>query len=167
MTLSTRRIGISTDRPIGIQELGSQFECSFAFLRRSNNGSSLMEMRSVAHFLTLLLLLPPMFWQFAAFDRLVRIEYVRYRTEWNKDGSPYGFFWRPPEAKFFSSMIHHFARAECSVRWLFHTPGWTEGDNLAHSLLTKFRRRFVAFTILWLPAFFLSNIALMYLASGQ
>src|SRR5882724_4581867 len=61
---------------------------------------------------------------FALFDVLVRFEYANYRSEWERDGSPHGFFWVPEEAKarffrMFPSFRSSSARTSCSQKWLF------------------------------------------------
>jgi hypothetical protein len=46
-----------------------------------------------------LALFPVLFIAFWLLDKLVRLEYERYLTDWHEDGKPHGFFWVPPEAK--------------------------------------------------------------------
>jgi len=48
-------------------------------------------MKALAHFATLLLLFPFLIWQFLVFDRLLRLEYEKFRAAWEHDGCPPGF----------------------------------------------------------------------------
>jgi hypothetical protein len=34
---------------------------------------------------------------FLTFDQLIRLEYNSYRSQWENDGKPHGFFWFPHE----------------------------------------------------------------------
>jgi len=55
------------------------------------------------------------------FDRLVRWEYDHQREQWQRDGSPDGYFWRPPGCTFWSSDM---AKKRLGLLWLFSTPQW-------------------------------------------
>jgi hypothetical protein len=59
------------------------------------------------------LLIPVWFGIMLVFDRLVRLEYQEYRTQWEQDGQPRGVFWTPPEAS---------QKAAPFFSWLFSTP---------------------------------------------
>jgi len=73
---------------------------------------------------------------FFSFDKLVKIEYRKYINQWNIDGKPRGFFWRPPESSLFSSSI---AMQILTFRWLFRTPEWMRNDTEAVYWLKKLR----------------------------
>ena len=78
-------------------------------------------MKAIAHFATLLLPFPFLIWQFVVFDRLVRLEYEKFRAAWEHDGCPPGFFWSPPRSDRDTaptlSRIGRFP-SEHQVRWL-------------------------------------------------
>ena len=78
------------------------------------------------------------------FDRLVKIEYQRYKEEWIKDGKPIGFFWRTPESSWLSSS---FAMEKLTMQWLFKTPHWVNKDPEAMGRLRKLRRLVLFFNI--------------------
>ncbi len=87
-------------------------------------------------------LVPVLLYGFWMFDQLVRLEYTDYRTQWEEDGGPHGFFWVPREAKGGASSIKvnsSFARQRCNFVWLFKTPLWMAQDERALSLLSRFR----------------------------
>ena len=75
---------------------------------------------------------------FRNFDKLLEIEYLKYRDEWVKDGKPRGFFfWRPPEScEYFSSAV---AQQVLSVKWIFKPPGWSLKDIEAKTHQRNFR----------------------------
>jgi hypothetical protein len=81
---------------------------------------------------------------------LVRLEYDRYRVAWLDDGSPIGYYWRPPQAIFVWSRV---AMNILQVRWLFQTPSWVRNDPQAGELLRKYRIYFLV-SILLLPIVF-------------
>ena len=55
------------------------------------------------------------------FDYLVRWEYEHHREQWERDGKPSGFFWRPKECVFWSS---HSAMHRLAGIVIFRTPDW-------------------------------------------
>jgi hypothetical protein len=81
---------------------------------------------------------------FAMFDVLVRFEYANYRSDWERDGSPHGFFWVPEEAKarffrMFPSFRSSNARTSCLQRWLFRTPVWVHAHSAASKAIVAYR----------------------------
>jgi hypothetical protein len=69
---------------------------------------------------------------FVIFDIIVRAEYTRYRSEWESDGRPHGFFWVPPEVRGWlngPTTRSSFARARCSLWWSVKTPPWARDDH--------------------------------------
>jgi|SRR6185436_3723174 len=76
---------------------------------------------------------------FLMFDCLVRLEYRSYKSNWEADGRPHGFFWVPPEVKRLGgwtvSFRSDFASKRCSYVWLFSTPSWVRNDVKARQLL--------------------------------
>lgn len=81
---------------------------------------------------------------FFNFDILVKIEYRKYKHEWNFDGKPRGFFWRPVESTWFSSSL---AAQKLSFRWLFKTPHWAHNDIEAMSRLKILRLSVIIFNV--------------------
>jgi hypothetical protein len=87
----------------------------------------------------LVCLIPFLFLAVVTFDRLVMIEYARFRSEWDSDGEPDGFFWHPPDRSLFSSLMSTFAKWSVGWEWLFRTPPWMEHDDEAIALLRRYR----------------------------
>jgi hypothetical protein len=76
------------------------------------------------------------------FDLLIRHQYIRHRSHWEKDGRPIGMFRVPPGASRWRGSL---ARSRCFKRWAFFTPAWVSTDREALTLLLWFR---VAFAVL-------------------
>jgi hypothetical protein len=74
---------------------------------------------------------------FLSFDRLLRIEYLKYRGQWELDGSPIGFMWVPPGAKTFSGGM---ARSVLVSTWALAKPSWVDGDDEAAKAYAEFKR---------------------------
>jgi hypothetical protein len=100
---------------------------------------------------------------FASFDRLVALEYSEHRKEWETDGCPIGFFWKPPGTRFLASSARDFARGQCAVTWLFVTPKWIQTDEKARPLLSRLRWVWLSFIFLAIPAFLFANLVLVAL----
>jgi len=67
------------------------------------------------------------------FDKIVRQEYTIYRQNWEADGMPSGYFWKPDEHRHKSTMASVIPRCRCELFWLFVTPVWAKADtNLNH-----------------------------------
>lgn len=81
---------------------------------------------------------------FHRFDRLVKIEYEKYRNEWIADRKPRGFFWRPSESPLVSGS---FAMQVLSMKWLFRTPAWAVEDSEAKERLKELRLYVLIFNI--------------------
>jgi hypothetical protein len=85
---------------------------------------------------------------FANFDRLVKIEYKKYKEKWVKDGKPRGFFWRPSEIPWFAFAIaSSLAMQSLSIKWLFKTPEWVTNDLEAKECLRKLRLYVLIFNV--------------------
>jgi hypothetical protein len=69
-------------------------------------------------------------------SRLIRHEYQFHREEWEHDGKPIGYLWRPPEATWFRSQ---FAFHRCALVWPISTPDWIREDPAGQTLLTRLR----------------------------
>ena len=91
----------------------------------------------------LFILIPILFVAFWTFDQLVRLEYHSYRTSWEADGKPHGFFFVPSESKAMGGLMvslkSSFAFQYCVFSWLFSTPKWAKGDAKARGLLLWMR----------------------------
>jgi hypothetical protein len=95
----------------------------------------------LATFLILLLILIR---AFRHFDRLVQIEYQKYRHLWIKDGEPSGFFWKPPESSHLGNTL---AMQRLSLAWVFKAPAWIHNDSEAVINLKKLRFYFMAWNL--------------------
>lgn len=95
---------------------------------------------------------------FVMFDRLVWLEYHSYRSNWEADGRPHGFFWVPSEVKRLGgwavSMRSDFASKRCSYVWLFSTPDWVRNDQKAKHLLYWLR----ILAVIWNASILLSAL---------
>lgn len=100
----------------------------------------------------LIALIIELLWAFLTFDQLIRLEYKNYKTDWEKDGMPYGFFWIPPELRLFpwkglteyinkNKIMYKsaLARGWLMLSWLFSIPGWMRGDPEARKLIYRLR----------------------------
>lgn len=83
---------------------------------------------------------------FVAFDRIVQLEYDEHRSAWETDGRPVGFFFRPEESTWLRSVL---ALDVLSLAWLFVTPEWAKGSDMALSLFRRLRLAAIA----WLLSF--------------
>jgi hypothetical protein len=81
---------------------------------------------------------------FRHFDRLVQIEYEKYRHRWLEDGGPRGFFWKPPEASLPGSNL---AMQWLSLAWVFKTPPWVGNDSEASNNLKQLRFYFMVWNL--------------------
>jgi len=95
--------------------------------------------------------LPMLFYAFLMFDRIVRIEYEMNSAAWEKDGNPYGFFWKAPECTWFKS---GWARNRLSLAWLFSTPEWMLDSTDSRRYLKRIRICVLAWNVLVLSVFF-------------
>lgn len=84
-------------------------------------------------------LVPFLFASFVAFTSLVKLEYADHRPEWEADGRPGGFFWRPPISGFWASVRSGLATSVLSMKWVFITPPWARADGRAQQLLRRLR----------------------------
>jgi hypothetical protein len=83
-------------------------------------------------------------------DRLIHYEYTFHRQAWEQDGRPIGFFFRPPECRWFRSGM---AFQRCALAWPLHTPSWVRGDPAARALHRRLRWSVVTWNlgaIVWL-----------------
>ncbi len=81
-----------------------------------------------------------------AFDKLIRLEYKRFRKSWEKDGRPFGIFWVPPEVKrsgFWAFIGSSSASSRAKFDWLFVTPAWIKDSSEARAWLYAYRLIFL------------------------
>jgi hypothetical protein len=75
------------------------------------------------------------------FDKLVRLQYASYRTKWEEDGKPCGFFFRPPETRVLGELLvtrsSSWAFQKCSVLLVPSTPKWMQKDQRALRLVIR------------------------------
>jgi hypothetical protein len=94
---------------------------------------------------------------FFTFDQLIRLEYNSYRTQWENDGKPHGFFWFPREywnsqnlslfSKWKSQYKSVWAAPKANLIWLFLTPQWIKNDERAKKLLHVYEFLFSSGTV--------------------
>ncbi len=100
-------------------------------------------MNMMISFIIFLLLLPFLIAAFIYFDKIVKIEYIHYKNNWEVDGKPYGYFWKPLETKsslgIGLSLKSTYAFYRCSLIWLFSTPEWLR-NNAEASKYIKYLR---------------------------
>jgi hypothetical protein len=81
---------------------------------------------------------------FRHFDRLVQIEYHRYRQQWLEDGAPRGIFWEPPDVSGPGSTL---ARNRLSLTWVVKSPLWLKNDFEAWYNLKRLRFYCIAWNL--------------------
>ena len=82
------------------------------------------------------------------FDSFVRYMYSSRRTEWEKMGRPYGYFWQADESSFFKGCG---ARDRLCASMMFRLPPWTGEDARARVLALHVRTALIismAFAVL-------------------
>lgn len=84
---------------------------------------------------------------FFATDQLLRLEFKKHRSEWEKDGRPYGYFWYPKGTAFWSGGL---ARGSVLYKWHKETPEWIKSDLRAVKLLYLYRWSLRLSLFLWL-----------------
>src|SRR5205809_4901391 len=100
------------------------------------------------------ILIPILLYSFLLFDRLVRQEYSDYRSQWEQDGRPRGFFWRPQEVHAFD-ITSVFARSRVMYVWLFSTPEWIARAPVLRSWLRRVRTGVLVWNVGMLALLFL------------
>ena len=89
-------------------------------------------------------------YDFWLFDRLHQLQYTSHRSQWERDGQPGGFVWKPRDtaSKALSSQW-------LMLAWLFATPQWIRGDSHALSLLYRYRAATAFWNLACLAQFYL------------
>jgi hypothetical protein len=90
-------------------------------------------------------------------DMLLSLEYNSYREEWEKDGQPHGFFWRPPETTWFSYLSLKPKSALGFFRlafvWSLKIPKWMLTDRKAFLLVRLLRILVVIWSVSFIGLF--------------
>jgi|SRR5688572_15995002 len=117
-------------------------------------------------------LISVLFGTFLTFDQLVRLEYNSYRAQWEKDGTPRGFFWLPREY-WRSQDISWFGIWKAQYKsgwamqkpqfWIFSTPLWIKNDERAKKLLMRLR----ILVLIWNGTFLLGFISIVLFGSSS
>ena len=81
-------------------------------------------------------LIPILILAFLNFDRLIKIQYEKYREQWTLDGKPRRFFAASSEGPWIRGWI---ATYRLSFSWLFKMPEWVRNDHEARKSLKKLR----------------------------
>src|SRR5574341_1585709 len=86
---------------------------------------------------------------FLTFDQLIQLEYNFYRSQWENEGKPRGFFWFPREywrsqstgwfSTWKSQYKSNWAMLKANLIWLFSAPQWIKSDEKAKKLLKRLR----------------------------
>ncbi|MBV9009385.1 MAG: hypothetical protein JO354_09515 [Verrucomicrobia bacterium] len=110
---------------------------------------------SAASAMFLIALVAVLLASFYFLDRLIRHEYAFHRDQWERDGRPNGFFFRPPELRWFRS---GFAFQRCALGWPLYTPEWVREDPTARTLHRRMRvcvliwnLGFISFVLFMIP----------------
>src|SRR6185369_1847993 len=93
-------------------------------------------------------------------SRLLHIQYVNFRPDWEQDGRPRGVLWVPAEARigrWYVSYASGHAGQLARWRWLFGNPEWAAKIEPAGLLLILHR--------VFLPAFLLCALAPFVIAA--
>lgn len=73
---------------------------------------------------------------FLLYDRVLRTLVFQFPEIWEKENSPIGMFWFPPNGKTFSGS---FARNWFMLKLLFKNPDWAKSDRTTLNCLWAYR----------------------------
>ena len=90
----------------------------------------------IAGILSFILSWTAFIWSLHLCDRIVMCEYHFHREDWERDGRPKGFYWKP---KGETHLLGRFETRRLGYRWLLKTPEWMKGDPECLLLLKRFR----------------------------
>ena len=86
-----------------------------------------------------ILLVPCVIAAFITFDQIVKTEHDLFFSDWEQDGEPRGFFWRPPRGlSGFGSGWGLTAQSRW-LAWLFQTPPWARSNPEVLGLFRRYR----------------------------
>jgi hypothetical protein len=83
---------------------------------------------------------------FVNFDKLLRVQYSRYKKQWEEYGKPSGFFWSPPESSFFSGSLQRTVRI---LSWTFRGEEWMQREPSTLRSVWIMRLSIMVFWLLW------------------
>jgi hypothetical protein len=72
---------------------------------------------------------------FITFDKILKIQYSEFKSTWEADGRPYGFFWKPKDTQWLRSSL---AKIRISYQWLFRTPHWAQDSKTTRKYFIRF-----------------------------
>ena len=85
-----------------------------------------------------------------SFDRVLQIAVSEARAEWEANGSPSGYFWKPEGSRPLSLRMRGFIWSH----WFLHRPSWTTSSRQAEHVYTLFRLVSCFVFLSFLPLFF-------------
>jgi hypothetical protein len=71
-------------------------------------------------------------------DRLIERQHVAHPFAWERDGCPYGVFWRPAGSSGLS-LSNRTRAGTLPMFWLLVTPNWAGDDEVAQGILREMR----------------------------
>jgi hypothetical protein len=89
-------------------------------------------------------------YSFLIFDRILKIEHSEFPSDWERDGRPTGFFWKPPDGRFLEGSA---ARSSLAFEWVFSPPPWSKRDSRTEKLFKKLRTSVFTFWALCVGIF--------------
>ena len=98
------------------------------------------------------------YWQF---DRVLQIAISEARAEWEANGSPSGYFWKPEGSRPLSLRMRGFIWSH----WFLHRPSWTTSSRQAAHVYTLFRLVGCFVFLSFLPVFFTACLVPVTLVS--
>ena len=127
-----------------------------------------------------------LFYSFMLLDKIIKIQYEKYREIWELDGKPIGFFWKPGKIertnvsvidlykdmfsfipnllkrKPFAGKIYQNqagARTIIAMKLLFSMPNWAKDDTEARRTIIKMR---IFVYVWWIYCFIIFGTLLIY-----
>ena len=108
----------------------------------------------------LLLAAPVLVYVFTQADRLVRAEREFHRDEWERDGSPCGYFaWIVPY--FSGDAVLAGCRTSVPWRWKFRTPPWVAASREYRRWLRRYRISILIWDLVCASVFFAMILILL------
>lgn len=89
---------------------------------------------------------------FLIFDAVLRVQYRKYREEWELDGKPHGFFFVPKELRKTFMIPNIKSTISMNVRYfalIFSTPAWATNEPRLVKLLRIYRLVYVLAVLSW------------------
>ena len=88
--------------------------------------------------LIFLFLLPFLMGSFLSFDEIIKIQYRDFKSEWEADGRPNGFFYYPENNNKKQDLMGY-AYTRLSFIWLFRIPDWAKDNKTIKKQFIRFR----------------------------